>query len=456
MEINKICSKNLYHVVKKHNLMQRELCDYLNANPNSKRVIGTLPYDWIKDVPKSEIPLMVEKVDDVFSKFSEMISPIKTHDSISAIRGAKVRLKKFHRQLQTDLQQILKREDISVEYTGGGAFKHCHKLSVGKFKYALSTFLKHKPGGTISDYFNEYKQGRGYEPQNSFTLYKNGEHGRCAKPFLAKITRENDFDGFILAKFIDSTRKPKFIQGTFERMHSKIKNEDFAERNFIKGVFIDVGGSFLNPEYIKDKKLRNLWQGCARRFDETNSLFRNYQIKRLDSVIVEDFKKNRNIFDKNYINFLSYRFTLTKKTKKDLRKFITNLNYANKMRKKAEEEGIKGELVKILNEDLKKECPYKTEVWYGLEDKYYSKAFANVLGISNKLSPKELIATSQYLPLYDVKNDYTRAEIIAGMNESWHIIKGDRALVKKIRKLFDIDDKTYNEIKKNNKNIRKK
>lgn len=35
------------------------------------------------------------------------------------------------------------------------------------------------------------------------------------------------------------------------------------------------------------------------------------------------------------------------------------------------------------------------------------------------------------------------------MKEAWNIIKDDKAIIKTLRKNFDIDTKTFNEIKKN-------
>ena len=395
MNVNKIFSKNLYHVIKKQNLTQRALSDYMKEYPNSKRVIGTLPYDWIKDIPKAEIPSMLASVDNAISAFAKMVSAIRTNENGFAVRGAKVRLKKFQRQLQNDLQKILNREDVSVEYSGSGSFKQCHKVSVGDFKYALSTFFR-KDGvlqEEYSEYFNIYKQGKGYEPQNSFTLYKNGGHGRWAKPFIAKIAGEYDLDGFILSKYIDSSRKSKYVPSIFEMRHLKIRNDDFANRNLVNGVFVDVGGSFFNPEYINNKNLKNIWQGVARRFDETNSLISARKYRWMDEAIVEDITCGIDIFDKDYVLDFNYCYILSKKEKSVFKKIVENLTYANKMVKKAEKDGVKSELVNILNKDMQEEFPYTEELWYGLGEKYYSKAYAKVLGVSNKSSPKEFISS---------------------------------------------------------------
>ena len=445
--------KNFYHYIKKHNLNQKELCEYLNAYPKTNRVIGSLPYDWIKSFPKNEIPQILENVAQSFSKFSQALTSIHTKDRFEAIRGAKVRMKKFQKQLQRELSEILRRDDVSVEYENSGSFKHCHKLSIGDYKYALSTFIDNDGwiDKNFSDYFNEYNQGKGYEPQNSFTLYKNGEHGRWIKPFIAKIARENDFDGFILSKFVEPTRKSKFLQGIFERKHLKIKNDDYGMRNLVRGMYCDTGGSAFNADFIENKELRKLWQGLARRFDETNAIFQKYKYRSLDNIVSKDIDNNVNIFDKNYLKNLSWRYVLSKKDKIVLKTLIKNLNYASNMKKEAEAKGLTKELITIFNKDLRQEFPYRDECWNGLEEKYYSKSFTKTLGISNKLEPKDLVVLYSYLPSYKVKTDYTQAEIIEGMTLAWDEIKADKGLIKELRKDFSIDNELLKQIKKNAK-----
>ena len=451
MNVNANYPKNFYHYIKKHNLNQKELCDYLHIYPNTKRVIGSLPYDWIKSIPQDEIPKILDNITQSFSKFSEMLSSIHIKNHFQVIRGAKVRMKKFQKQLQRELSEILKRDDISIEYLSSGSFKHCHKLSIGDYKYALSTFIENDGwlDKKYSNYFNEFNQGKGYEPQNSFTLYKNGEHGRWTKPFIAKIARENDSDGFILSKFIDTTRKAKFLQGIFERKHLKIKNEDYGARNLVQGVCCDTGGSKFNSEFISNKELRKLWQGLAHRFDETNKIFSKYKYRLFDNVILKDIDNNVNIFDKNYISWLSLRYIISKKERNILTTFIKHLEYTANMRKVAETKGLKDELVTIFNKDLQQEFPYENECWNGMEEKYYSKAFTKILGISNKLASKDLVLLYNYLPSFKVKTDYTQAEIIEGMIASWEKIKSDKPFIKRLRKDFNIDNEMYKQIKNN-------
>lgn len=452
MNINTHYPKNFYHFIKKHNLNQKNLCDYLNTYPNTNRVIGSLPYDWIKSVPKNEIPQMLENIAQSFSKFSEMLSQIHTKkNQFQAIRGAKVRMKKFQKQLTKELSEILKRNDISIEYENSGSFKHCHKLSVGDYKYALSTFISK---GNEFDYFNELNQGKGYEPQNSFTIYKNGEHGRWVKPFIAKIARENDSDGFILSKFIDSTRKAKFFQGIFERKHLKIKNNDYGSRNLVQGICCDIGGCVFNSEFINDKELKKLWQELARKFDEINSMLPKYTS--FDNIISRDIDNNVNIFNEHYIDWISWKYIISKKNKVVFKTLIKNLEYASNISKNAEAKGLKEELIKIFNKDLQNEFPYKDECWYGLEDKYYSKAFTKILGISNKLDPKDVVLSYEHLPSFDVQTDYTQAEIIEGMRAAWDEIKSNKSLIKQLRNDFNIDDEAYKQIKKHKKFNNKK
>lgn len=452
MNINShiINSKNLYHVVKKRSLNQQELNNYIITHPEFNRLIGTLPYDWLKIAPSKNIKLLSANIATSFSNFAKSISDIHTKRHFETIRGATLKFKKFQKILEQELKEILQRQDITINYTGSGAFKHCHKITVGDYDYALSTFINNEGwlNEKYSNYFNEYFQGKGYEPQNIFTLYKRGEHGRWAKPFFTKVAGINDADGFILSKFINKTRAIKPPQGTFERKHLRIHNNDYASRNTINGVYIDAGGSVINKNYIENKDLRNIWLNLARIFDKTNKIVENYKYKQLDNLIANDINNNIDIFDKNYPK----KYLLSTSQKRTMAIILKNLKSAKKLKDNAEEKDLLNALKKILNKDLQDEYPYSKEVWGDLE-KYYSKAFAKLIGISNKLPPKDVILNYEQLSFFSLQKDYNQNEIINGLIESWQYISKNRSLVKKICKDFSINSAQYEYIKKEGKAI---
>lgn len=446
IKTNFINSKNLYHVVKKQSLNQNELSAYIITHPEFNRLIGALPYDWLQVAPNKNIKNLSENVAAAFSEFAQAISDIHTQKYFAAIRGAKLRFKNFQKILEQKLKDILQRRDISVNYAGSGAFKHCHKITVGNYDYALSTFINNENwlDEKYSNYFNDYFQGKGYEPQNIFTLYKKGEHGRWVKPFFSKVAGADDADGFMLTKFIDKSRKEKSSQGVFERKHLRVKNNDYARRNTINGVFIDAGSSIINDKYIENKELRSLWLDFARVFDRTNKLFENYKYIKLDNLVAKDISNNIDIFDKNYLK----RYLLSPAQKRIISIILMNLKTTLKLKNKAEKTGMLDSVRNIFNKDLQEEFPYLEELWGTQENKYYSKSFSKLLGISNKLDPKEIVLRYYYLPFFELKTDYSQSEIIEGMIQSWQHISKKRNLLKKICKDFSINSVQYDYIKK--------
>ena len=138
-------------------------------------------------------------------------------------------------------------------------------------------------------------------------------------------------------------------------------------RNLPQGIYCDTGGSVFNSEYISNKELRRLWQDLARRFDDTYKILQKYKYRTFDILISKDIDNNINIFDANYINNFLGKNIILKKDKIVLKTFIKNLEYASNMIKKAEEKGLKDELIKIFNKDMQKEFPYKNECWNGIK-----------------------------------------------------------------------------------------
>ena len=438
VKINFINSKNLYHVVKKRSLNQNELSAYLITHPEFNRLMGALPYDWLKAVQNNDIKSLSENVAAAFSKFAQNISDIHTKIGFEVIRGAKLRFKKFQNVLEQELKNLLQRQDISVGYTESGAYKHCHKITVGDYDYALSTFIENE------NYFNNLVQGKGYEPQNIFTLYRNGEHGRWVKPFFSKVAGKSDTDGFILSKFIDNSRPKKSAQGTFERKHLKVKNNDYASRNTINGVYIDTGGSVLNENYIENKELRILWLELARVFDRLNGIFENYKYRRFDRLLVKDMNNGIDIFDKYYLE----RYILSPSQKRLISAILKNLKSAMKLKNKAKDKNLLASVRDIFDRDLQGEFPYLEEIWGTQDGRYYSKSFTKLLGISNKLPSEQIAIRYDYLPIWEIRKDYTQSEIIEGMIKSWQYISKKRNILKKICEDFSISSEQYDYIKK--------
>ena len=448
---NFINSKNLYHVVKKKNINSFELNGYLTKHPEFNRLLGALPYDWIRVIPKNEIKKCTENVAAAFSEFAQAITDIYTRDPFTPVRGAKLRLKKPQKFLVQKLKEFLQRQDVSVDYIDSGAYKHCHKITVGDYSYALSTFINNNESFFMSnkhcDYFNKYFQGKGYEPQNIFTFYKNGEQGRWVKPFISKVARVNDTDSFILSKFIEKSRPQKHFQGLFERKHLKIKNNDCAIRNIINGVCIDSGGCIPNNNYIEDTELRHYSVLLARGFDRANNIFENYKYRYLDKLVANDINNDVDIFHKDYLKM----YILSPAEKRVMLKILDCLKLTTKLLIKIEERGLYDSIMDILSNDLKEECPYIEEISYGLKN-YYSKSFSSFLGITNKVPFKDILLQEEKhyvdISVFTLKRDYRQDEVIEGLIQAWKELQDKEYVLKFIIRDFSITKEQLNYIKK--------
>lgn len=193
-----VSTEKILHLrtIKKKYITAEKLNRFRAKIPDGERRIGSLPYDWIKRIEKDKISDITRSACDVFEKFSIEIEDISNRYTGKVDKLEK--LKQAQSALLQSLQKILKRDDIDITYVGSGSLKHCQRLDIGKYSYAISTFKSEKSANRLfSDYFCR-GHGKGNEPQSLFTLFKRGSHGRFVKPFLANLSGMYDAGGYIL------------------------------------------------------------------------------------------------------------------------------------------------------------------------------------------------------------------------------------------------------------------
>ncbi len=342
-------SKNLLHVFKHNYVTASELTEFLTANPNVEKRIGCLPPDWLKKIKKNDISKATQLVNDVFEKSAFKLSQDK-NDNL------------FCKNIRRSLKKILGRSDISIQYIASGSFKRCHKLTVGDYSYALSTFKQTN---------NKYrKHGIASEPQYIFTAYKRMSHGRVVKPFMAKVSAYNDYNGgYILSQFIGNENKKKqcSIKNYFSKLfnHQEVQKEkkmtnltpleiklqdfkfkdaefgmNFSTRtvfNVINGVLIDVGG--MEPNNFKltnaEKKIAlNVEKKVIAESNIINNARRNaINIDKISNYLCDLINNGTNIYSADLRNALkdldsNEQKVATKiiRTQKRLINFIQSLN----------------------------------------------------------------------------------------------------------------------------------
>ena len=254
--------RKLLRWFKRENVWARELNQYLIANPQTNRRVGSLPYEWIKNIEPNQRAKVTQEVCDVFERFAIETKDLCEDDFYTIKMTVKkiLSLSPIFKELQTKLRTILQRNDIFVGYLGQGAVKMSSKIDIGGKGYAFSIFKDQGCRKGFKSYYTK-GHGRGYEPQNIFMCYNRGSHGRNARPFMSLVLGENDIGGFTLTKYIDYTHPRKGHKTSLQRSREYIFDAD--SHNQIHGVSIEAGGKGYNEDYIADRHEREIWYRFA-------------------------------------------------------------------------------------------------------------------------------------------------------------------------------------------------
>ena len=294
MTNNVTLQKSLLHSFKRKYVASKTIRQYLQQNPGVQRRVGSLPIDWLREIPKDEYAGVTAQVDDLFSKFAKDNLHIELIDS-------EPRASKLNKDLEKQLTKILKRP-AKVEFVGWGAYKNCRKITVGDYSYALSSFFEDNEN-CLSETF-----GPTIEPQLHFYAYKNYSHGRIAKPFMAKYGSNTNFDGtYVLMQYIDKndTTRAKVNLNNLRINIGKLIHYDDNNNNSINGVFVDIGGMERNPERVDDKKIKNnlfvFFDRIYNEFmrssaDDPNSVFEKWYNQKAEAFLTNKLRAGVDIY----------------------------------------------------------------------------------------------------------------------------------------------------------------
>lgn len=341
--------KSLFHRAKHHFITAYAIDEFCKTFPDAQKRLGALPYDWIKGFSKDEIPAVTAKIDEVLQEFSKAVAEIE-----QGWCGDYCNRSEFNphiKKLTEQMKEILKRDDISIKYESCGRVKHCHKIQVGEYPYALSSFISPK---ILDKDFAEYldNNGRGFEAQNIFTLFKRGSHGRTARPFMSRISaKEDESGGYILSKFIDKTRGSKTEICDWQKLRQFFTNNDNHFNNSINGIDIEVGLFEMNPGYISVPQTRADWLNFARVID---SFPQNIEIYEKDQLaVISELSRARSkgvdICDKG---FLKPYYWASDEQFRFAKKLVKRVKTLRRLRKNMEEREDFKYIQKMLQEDF--------------------------------------------------------------------------------------------------------
>lgn len=254
--------RKLIRWFKRENIWARVLNEYLTANPQTQRRVGSLPYEWIKDFEPNKRAKITQEVCDVFERFAVETKDLCEDDTYRTKMTVKkiLSLNPIFKELEKQLRTILQRKDIFVGYLGHGALKMSSKIDIGGKAYAFSTFKDKGCRKGFKSYYTK-AHGRGYEPQSVFMCYYRGAHGRNARPFMSFISGENDLGSFTLTKYIDYTHPRKGHKTPLQRSREYLYDAD--PHNQIHGISIESGGRFENLNWIENKYEKEIWYRFA-------------------------------------------------------------------------------------------------------------------------------------------------------------------------------------------------
>lgn len=448
-----IPARNLLHWIKKECISTTTMNNFLLANPAIERRVGSLPFEWIKQIPKSERGNITEQIHRAFESFSTKTSEIRGLDYYECFAGCAEDFVPEQNKLLELLKKLLRRNDINIEYAGSGQLKNCSRIKVGDKTYALSTF---RINCTKFNGYFEKAQGRGHETQTQFTTYKRGSHGRIAKPFMGKVCSEEDNGGYILSKYIEESHPVKKYKSEILRTREFTQNADNAVgpmgeiNNTINGISIEAGGIFGNSRYIKDPQVRQIWYNLANKLNSEAQLLSNgieINGKFVDMQKISDYLYNlkKHGIDLCTADSRSILQELTQEEQKAATKLIRILKRTRTLKNKLIENGTFCKYQTLLNDDLKVVFPLKKhsrEYSNIIEESNYPQLIADELGVNNIPNLEQMIkwVNLRVIKPEAIKKYYTESQIKNFINENYQLFTSSKSnLVSYLSKEFNID-----------------
>lgn len=436
-------TKKLLHRFRRESIDAVEMNKYLQAHPETNRNIGSLPYDWLKSFSVNERKNVTQQVQDVLTSFSAKTADVPGHGRRSGYSFVDAQhFSNEYTKLVESLKQILKRDDIKIKHAGSGAVKNCHRLDVGEYSYALSSF---RAPCAAKEGFGEYYKsghGRGYEPQNAFTAYKNASHGRWAKPFMVRVSDTEDEGGYILSKFVDKGAKAPF--GFIQKACDAFINLD-ESGNLINNINIDIGGCLVNKNHIRDSFLR-YWRGYfAQMMDNNAAIMKDFCALKVMKYLLEQKQNGADILAKDYVNTLPEDFD--ERARGYVVKMIRSMRNVRKQKNELIKSGRFDEIKNILQKDL--DNLYLFDSNKNMIDDFlkilkdFPRLIVEEIGLSSNSSLDGWISMyhecGQFINFACLENRYTKNDIINFLEKHYENIRIDRNLVEKFRKSFAIE-----------------
>ena len=314
-------------------------------------------------------------------------------------------------------------------------------MDIGEYSYALSCF---RDSSVTRKGFGDYLKcghGRGYEPQNAITAYKRGAKGRWAKPFMVRVSSENDDGGYILSKFIEHQRKSPF--GNMQKANDFYINYDESE-DVINNINTDFGGCCPNENYMCDKLLKHWRKYFAKMLDNNSMSVNHYSKQRVQKFLLEQKHNGVDILNDDFIKSVNTLFP--EEDAKFARKLIKSLK---KVRKQ------KDILISQQKYDLVKDAIQKDldNVFTFHPDKEMIDTFIDKLKtypslVADEMEISNFSVLNSWIKIHkdynlifsfnSIENRFTRKDILNFLDLFYSNIRNEKNLLDSLNNLYDI------------------
>lgn len=249
----------------------------LEKYPQTSRFMGSVPYSWLKNIKKEDIPDYTKLIFDLFADFAKNMHCRRDDSPLN--------YKKQMQEYSLKLEALIGVE-TKIEYLGEGTIGRTYKLSVGEENYVVKTFFANPVK------FGYYtRHGKGAEILSAVYAKYNAPKGYFADFYFGKFARNDDFDGFMVTKYIDyDNAKTSYVKNMIlERLiEQPIYCGNLVNNNSVLDTVVDYGevrkgGLSNNRQYEIQKQI--LTALLAEDAEKFNEICEHYKGADLDNVL---------------------------------------------------------------------------------------------------------------------------------------------------------------------------
>ncbi len=199
------------------------LTDLLTAFPATPREVGSIPEDWLANLPETQRTKAIEDVYNVISVFQETSDTKKFSEQMSAVLDKKV----------------------DVTELSSGTFGTGYRISVEDAKdLCIKIFPKHLETRNKTPNMH----GQHVEVQNG--IFANKHSSDFVKMYFGRVAAHNHKDGFLVTQFLGNNIIP-VITGKSQSEYKVTSGDCFMGHNIINGKNIDFGGMIVEKDGVR-------------------------------------------------------------------------------------------------------------------------------------------------------------------------------------------------------------